>query len=109
MATDGAVILLSDFGAPSQVTQDQAKPRCKGCNGPVKDHIGPHGLGKCMVGVINSVKERVELLEKALQEMECHHREEIQRICGVHDKRVDGLLATIDGFEQRIAALEKCT
>ena len=58
-----------------------------------------------MVGLINSVKKRVELLEKALQEMECHRAEKL-RISGVHDKSVDSLLATIACLEKRIAALE---
>ena len=71
----------------------------------MKDHVGPCGKRKCLVSLLNGLGDRVSELETRLLESEQRHREELQTMRELHEKRVHTLLATVSSLEER---LDRC-
>ena len=97
--------------APSQPHQGQSTvkgPHCKACLGPVKDHVGPHGVGKCVVGILNGLQSRIEKLESALVASEAQHEKELEQLNTAHEKKVEALLAVLDCLERKMNVLQSC-
>ena len=76
--------------------------RCAACRQPVKDHPGPVGQAKCMVGMVNALAKRVVDLECAATKRESDFREHEMLAA----QRQEALLATIATLEERIGHLE---
>ena len=61
----------SSFSAPDQVGQTKPKTPCfTVCQEPVKDHIGLHGLGKCIVPLLDPLKSFITDLQKRVSDLE---------------------------------------
>ena len=52
--------------APSAETEtnssSSSKPHCQGCGAAVIDHPGPNGPNRCMIKIIDALKDRVSVL-----------------------------------------------
>ena len=59
---------LPDSQVPSESSQSSggASKSCVSCKLPVKDHPGPHGLAKCLIGKLISRVEELEAGESRL-------------------------------------------
>ena len=95
----------SSAPSSSGPTDGTGKNKCRGCGQSVKDHVGPCGKGSCLVSLLNGLGDRVRELEARLLESEQRHRQELQTMCELHEKRVDTLLATVSSLEER---LDRC-
>ena len=60
--------------------------KCSGCQKDTKNHFGPHGKKCCVVHLVDSLRLRVELLEK-LVESEKRHGKEMKDQSALHQKR----------------------
>ena len=101
-------------GLNSSLGRDESEPsssgkhyNCRACSNPVKDHPGPHGLGKCLVRTLSDMQDRMARLEAAVEEGRSHHADELGRIEKIHQARVEGLLATISVLEDRLDSFER--
>ena len=66
---------LSD--APPEATAASSSPKCRGCSRPVQDHVGPHGKDRCVWSLVDSLRLRLEQLEKTVTLNQERHAEEI--------------------------------
>ena len=81
-------------------SSSSSKPHCQGCGAAVKDHPGPHGPNRCMIKIIDALKDRVSVLKKeGERHVELHHQEQMSL------KRHEALLATIELLEERVDTL----
>ena len=97
--------------APSQPHQGQPTvkgPHCKACLGPVKDHVRPHGVGKCVVGILKGLQSRIEKLESALVAPEAQREKELEQLNTAHEQKVEALLAVLDCLERKMNVLQSC-
>ena len=95
-----------DTGSSSS-SQGPSKPHCKACQSPVKDHFGPHGVGKCVVGLLAAFRQRIERLETDLVRSQTQYCADLDRLSKSHTDRLDGLLGTITMLETKVSSLEK--
>ena len=107
MASDGVEAVSA---APSEVHSSQSPKHCKGCGNPVKDHVGPHGKDRCIAGIGNGLRERLEQLERVvaancewhaedLSRLEAQHAQELARPDDLHQERLNGLLEVIGSLQ----------
>ena len=68
----------------------------------MKDHPGPTGQLKCLVGRLNSLEERIIVLESAVATRD----ETLAEQEALATKRQDALLAMISGLEDKIDRLQ---
>ena len=92
---------------PSQAEKESiSSPKhCQACGTAVKDHSGPHGPQRCLVGLVGALRERID----ALEQQSARQDEQLRRKQDLHIERRNALLATIDVLEERIAHLEKAS
>ena len=98
----------SEKAAPSSSADSELLPspkHCQACGVAVKDHLGPHGRQRCVAGLIDSLKQRIDVLEQ----LGSRHDEELRREKDLHVERQSALLATIEALEERIVCLEKAS
>ena len=76
--------------------------KCSGCNLPTKDHPGPVGKSKCLVGMLKALTERVSDLEKTATERE----EDFAREKSLAEQRQETFLSVIASLEERVETLE---
>ena len=105
MAAEGSA---GSSSAPSSSgpTDGTGKNKCRGCGQSVKDHVGPCGKGKCLVSLLNGLGDLVSELQTRLLKSVQRHRQELQTMRELHEKRVDTLLATVSSLEERLDSCE---
>ena len=91
----------SDSAALGKEDGTSSQKHCTACRVPVKDHIGPHGKEKCVLGVLKSLRERISALEEVVEQNELRHAEELREQSALHAKRVDSLMALIENLQQQ--------
>ena len=69
----------------------------------VRDHLGPHGPQRCVVGLVDSLKRRIDEPEQT----SAQHDQELRCEQDLHVERQNALLTQIDTLEERIANLQK--
>ena len=62
---------------PSQAEKESiSSPKhCQACGTAVKDHLGPHGPQRCLVGLVGALRERID----ALEQQSARHDEQLRR------------------------------
>ena len=74
MSSSGA----SEVSSSQQASGNSVSPKhCSACGTFVKEHLGPHGKGRCVVGTLTALRERVEKLEATVAENEARHEREL--------------------------------
>ena len=96
--------VASDSAAPSKEVCSSSQKHCTACKVPVKDHVGPHGKERCVLGVLEALRTRVSALEEIVEQNERRHSEELRDQAVLHEKRVDGLMALIEDLQQQRSA-----
>jgi len=71
---------------------------CTACGTLVKEHLGPHGKGRCVVGTLTALQERVEKLEATIAQNEAHHKRELADQAALFATRVEGLVTLIESL-----------
>lgn len=64
----------------------------------MKEHLGPHGKGRCVIGTLTGLQERVEKLEATITENEAQHKRELADQAALFATHVEGLVALIDSL-----------
>ena len=101
-ALAGSNVTASSSCAEPQSSSQSKRPSCSACGLPTKDHPGPVGQSKCLVGLLNILRTRVDELERAAQERE----EQLRQHELLSVERQEALLATITTLEERVVHLE---
>ena len=97
----------SDGGstAPGGPVKKDSPKHCSACGLLVKEHAGPHGKGRCLLGLLKDLQTRVCSLESDLATQANAHAEEFMRLGALHEQRVDGLLATVVELQEQVHEL----
>ena len=66
---------VADNRLPSSVKH------CTVCKVPVKDHAGPHGRSKCLLGLLTALRERVDCLEVEAARHDVDFRQQENSTC----------------------------
>ena len=93
------------LSAPAESSDSRttaAAKHCCACCVPVKEHAGPHGPSKCLLGRLNALEQRIELLEADASRREL----EFGELESLHLKRQEGRLAQIEALDERVQQLE---
>jgi len=90
----------ANFSGPEETTCNGRK--CTACKMPVKDHLGPVGSSKCLVGTLKALADRVAELELVVAERD----DDIRKLEALSTKRHGSLLALISSLEERLDSLD---
>ena len=101
-ALAGSNVTASSSCAEPQSSSQSKRLSCSACGLPTKDHRGLVGQLKCLVGLLNILRTRVDELERAAQERE----EQLRQHELLSVERQEALLATITTLEERVVHLE---
>ena len=96
-------------GAPAKAGRKDSPKHCLECGVLVKEHSGPHGKDRCLVGTLKDLQLRVQSLEGELKTRSQFHTEELARLNALHDQRVDGLLASLEELQEQVNDLRSAT
>lgn len=99
---------VTGSGAPASDQSSNSSKSCTACKKPTKDHFGPYGKDRCVVGLLDSLRSRVDKLERLITSNEERHARELAEQEAIFKLRLDGLLTIVETLHDKSRDDKSC-
>ena len=82
-----------------QASSQKRSTACSACKTLVKDPPGPHGKDRCVVGLVGTLRSRIDTLEETIRVNELRYAKDLADQAALYDKRIEGLLAIAEDLQ----------